>query len=197
MAVKTKLQIQVSDYKKFPDDELVYRYVNLHDNTAINYLYERYGHLVFGVCLKYLKDTEAAKDTTQQIFIKMLDDLNRFHINNFKPWLFKVTKNTCLMQLRSSLPVVNNKIEIGDDMDFEQETHQKIEQEEKLNNLETALSQLCDEQRICIELFYLQKLTYAEIVQRTDYTLLQVKSFIQNGKRNLKIKMEAFQGMGQ
>ena len=195
--MKTKLQIQVSDYKKFPDDELVYRYVNLHDNTAINYLYERYGHLVFGVCFKYLKDADAAKDTTQQIFIKMLDDLNRFHINNFKPWLFKVAKNTCLMQLRSKQPEVDNKIEISDDMEFEQEMHQKIEQEEKLNNLENALKQINEEQRACIELFYLQKLTYAEIVQKTGYTLLQVKSFIQNGKRNLKIKMEAFQGMGQ
>ncbi len=195
--MRTKLQIQVSDYKKFPDDELVYRYVNLHDNTAINYLYERYGHLVFGVCLKCLKDVDAAKDMTQQIFIKMLDDLNRFHINNFKPWLFKVAKNTCLMHLRSSQPATNNKIDISDDMEFEQEKHQKIEQEEKLNNLEVALTQLSEEQRTCIELFYLQKLTYSEIVQKTSYTLLQVKSFIQNGKRNLKIKMEALQGMGQ
>ena len=195
--MKAKLQIQVSDYKKLPDDELVYRYVNLHDNTAINYIYERYGHLVFGVCLKYLKNSDAAKDMTQQIFIKLLEDLNRFHINNFKPWLFKVTKNTCLMHLRSSLPVTNNQVDLGDDMEFEQEMHQKVEQEEKLNNLEAALKQLNEEQRICIELFYLQKLTYAEIVQKTDYTLLQVKSFIQNGKRNLKIKIEALQGMGQ
>jgi len=195
--VKSKLQVQVSDYKKFPDDELVYRYVNLHDNTAINYIYERYGHLVFGVCMKYLKDTEAAKDMTQQIFIKMLDDLNRFHINNFKPWLFKVAKNTCLMQLRSSQPATNNKIDVPEDMEFERETHQKIEQEERLNNLEAALAQLSEEQRICIELFYLKKLTYAEIVQQTEYTLLQVKSYIQNGKRNLKIKMESLQGLGQ
>jgi len=195
--VTTKLQVQVSDYKKFPDDELVYRYVNLHDNTAINYIYERYGHLVFGVCLKYLKNADAAKDTTQQIFIKMLDDLNRFHINNFKPWLLKVTRNTCLMQLRSKNNGANNTVELGPDMEFEQDMHQKIEQEEKLNNLQTALAQLNEDQKTCIELFYLHKLTYAEIVQKTEYTLMQVKSHIQNGKRNLKIKIETLQGMGQ
>lgn len=158
-------------------------------------LYERYSHLVLGVCIKYLKDTEAAKDATQQIFIKLLEDLKRFNIEKFKPWLFQVARNFCLMQLRSSIPVVKNEFITNSDMEFEDGWHHKVEQEEMLVKLEDAIKELNKEQRICIEKFYLEKMTYAEISQNTGYDLLQVKSCIQNGKRNLRIRIEAKGGV--
>lgn len=180
-----------ADYRKLSDEELIHRYVHKHEPVAINCLYERYGHLVYGVCVKYLKDAEAAKDATQQIFIKLLDDLKRFEVTHFKSWLYQVSKNHCFMQLRKNIPVVNNEFATTADVEFEDDWHHKIEQEELLDKLESAMTTLNQEQRTCIELFYLQKMTYAEISAKTGYNMLQVKSAIQNGRRNLKIKLEA------
>lgn len=188
--MKAHSKVVTGDYKKLPDEELIFRYVHRQEQAAVNCLFERYGHLVFGICVKYLKNSETAKDATQQIFIKLLDDLRRFEVTHFKSWLYQVTKNFCFMQLRKPLPVVNNEVVTGD-MEFEDEWHQKIEQEQLYGQLEVAMEQLNEEQRNCIELFYLQRMTYAEIAVKCGYTALQVKSAIQNGKRNLKIKLEA------
>jgi RNA polymerase sigma-70 factor, ECF subfamily len=190
-----KPPIPISEYRKLSDEELIYRYVHRQDPVAINYLYERYGHLVFGVCCKYLRNTEAAKDATQQIFIKLIDDIAKYTIDKFKPWLYKVAKNYCLMQLRQSVPVVNNSFDTGGDMEFEEDLHQKVEEEQVLNRLESAVEELNEDQRVCIRLFYLEKMTYAEISEKKGYTVMQVKSHIQNGKRNLKIKLELTGGV--
>jgi RNA polymerase sigma-70 factor (ECF subfamily) len=163
--------------------------VHRHEAQAMNCLYERYAHLVLGVCFKYLRDGEAAKDATQQIFIKLLDDLKRFEIVHFKGWLMQVTRNYCLMQLRRSVPVVHNTISLPDNMEFEDDTHPLPEREVLLTRLETALASLNEEQRTCISLFYLQKMTYSMIAEHSGYTMMEVKSHIQNGRRNLKIKL--------
>lgn len=179
------------DYRKISDEELVSRYSERGEHQAFAALFERYSHLVYGVCLKYLKDTEGAKDAMQQIFIKLLEDLKKFEISYFKAWLYKVARNHCLMQLRKdeqTAPVEN----IADnDMEFEDEWHQKIQEEHFLNELEAAIQELSKEQRICIRYFYLQKMSYAEVARQANYDLNTVKSAIQNGKRNLKIRLAA------
>lgn len=180
-----------ADYKKLSDEELVFRYAHRNEQAAINCLFERYGHLVFGVCVKYLKSSEAAKDATQQVFIKLLEDLKRFEVQHFKSWLYQVSKNHCLMLLRKPILVVNNEFVTNGDMELEEELHHKIEEEQLYTSLEMAITELSTEQKKCIELFYLEKLTYAEIAAKTGYSILQVKSAIQNGRRNLKIKLEA------
>ncbi len=179
------------DYKKLADEELVFRYAQRGEQAAFTTLFERYGHLVYGICLKYLKDPEAAKDAMQQIFIKLLEDLRRFKVEAFKPWLYQVSKNYCFMQLRKPVHEVNTDAEHGENMEFEDEWHHKIEQEQLLDNLEVCVEELNEEQRTCIKLFYLQKMSYVEITNQTGYSMMQVKSAIQNGKRNLKIKLEA------
>jgi RNA polymerase sigma factor (sigma-70 family) len=189
-----KLQVSSADYRKLSDQELVHRYVSRKDHVTINVLFERYGHLVLGVCIKYLKNNEAAKDATQQIFIKLLEDLHRFQIENFKSWLLQVTRNHCLMQLRKGVKLVNKDWEQGEDIESDEGWQQKIEDEKLYEQLELAIAQLNKEQRTCIELFYLKKMTYGEIASATKYTATQVKSYIQNGKRNLKIKLEALTG---
>ena len=179
----------LSDYRKLSDEEVIHRYVHRNEHSAFNCLYERYAHLVLGICFKYLSSADEAKDATQQIFIKLLEDLKRFKIENFKPWILQVSRNHCLMILRKSIPITNNTIELGEDMEFEDDTHPVAEQEQLIRILETALTELNEEQRICVELFYLQKKNYAAIALQTGYTMMQVKSHIQNGKRNLKNKL--------
>lgn len=180
----------ITDHRKLPDEELVYRYAHRGEQIAVNSLFERYGHLVYGICLKYLKEPEAAKDATQQIFIKLLDDLQRFDIECFKLWLYKAVKNYCFMQLRKSIKVVKNEIIVDDNVEFEDGWHQKIEQEELLTALENAVGGLSKEQKLCIEMFYLQQMTYSQIATKKGLSIKQVKSMIQNGRRNLKIKLE-------
>ncbi|MEO6831772.1 MAG: sigma-70 family RNA polymerase sigma factor [Chitinophagaceae bacterium] len=187
--MKPKAPIPLSDYRKLSDEEVVYRYARRDEAQAMNCLYERYAHLVLGVCFTFLKDAEASKDATQQIFIKLLEDLKRFEIESFKPWLMRVTRNYCLMQLRQNIPVANNTISLPENMEFEEEEHHAIDAELLLNDLETALASLNDAQRNCVSLFYLKKLTYATVAQQTGFSLLEVKSHIQNGRRNLKLKL--------
>ncbi len=179
----------LSDYRKLSDEDVIHRYVHRKEHSAFNCIYERYAHLVLGVCFKYLRSADEAKDATQQIFIKLLDDLTRFRIEKFKPWLLQVTRNHCLMILRKSLPVTNNTIDLGEDMEFEEKLHPVAEREQLLQHLEAAVEELSEEQRLCIEAFYLKKQNYAAIAEQTGYTLMHVKSHIQNGKRNLKNKL--------
>jgi RNA polymerase sigma-70 factor (ECF subfamily) len=187
--VKPKPPLPLSEYRKLSDEEVIHRYVHRHDGQAMNCLYERYAHLVLGVCFKYLKEGEAAQDATQQIFIKLLEDLKRFEITRFKSWLMQVARNHCLMQLRHDLPVTNNTIALPEYMEFEEESHHMPEREVLLNELEAAVAELNDAQKTCITLFYLQKMTYASISEQTGFSITDVKSHIQNGRRNLKLKL--------
>ena len=151
-------------------------------------LYERYSHLVFGVCLKYLRNRDESRDAVINIFEKLLLDLKNHRIDNFKSWIHSVARNHCLMILRKSdRPGTEKNID-----DFQQETDSNLTQEvqlkeEQLQQLENAISFLNQEQKTCIELFYLQEKCYREVAEETGFTLNQVKRFIQNGKRNLKI----------
>lgn len=155
-------------------------------------LFKRYAQFVFLISMKYLKDEEKAKDTTQQIFEKLLTEIPKHEIRNFKSWLHSVTKNTCLMSLRSA-PEKKLSINYSEEfMDLEDDLHQEDKQEKEVEfeKLEKAILSLNKEQRICIELFYLKEKTYDEIALETGYSIKHVKSYLQNGKRNLKIRME-------
>lgn len=187
--MKPKPPAPLSDYRKLSDEEVIRRYVQRHEPHAIHCLYDRYSHLVLGVCIKYLSNVEAAKDATQQIFIQLLEDLIKYRVEHFKPWLMQVVRNYCLMQLRRNTIVTDNSISLSDELDWEAAAPPDMEREQLIQQLEAAVATLSKDQRICIELFYLQRLTYALVSARTGYTIGEVKSHIQNGKRNLKIKL--------
>jgi RNA polymerase sigma factor (sigma-70 family) len=186
-----------SKYTVLSDLELVNEYKKTSDNTSVGVLFERYTHLVFGVCMKYLKDEEESRDAVMQIFEKLLADLKRHEIAQFKGWLHSVAKNYCLMHLRSRQSTLKKEVEMQKDVkgvmenDYEQHLNTNNVKEEQLTKLEDGIKQLNEEQKICIELFYLQNKCYQEVTDITGYSLNQVKSFIQNGKRNLKIFLTA------
>ncbi|MBI5219510.1 MAG: sigma-70 family RNA polymerase sigma factor [Bacteroidia bacterium] len=181
-------------YKKrlgnYSDQQLISWYKESGDKKYIGEIFERYSPLVYGVCLKYLQNTPESKDTVLLIFENLIEELKVYEINNFKTWLYSVTKNRCLMILRKNQKTMEREKkynaefpEIANDDDF-------IIREEQLCLLESALTGLKDEQRVCIELFYLKGMSYHEISGNTGYSFEQVKSYIQNGKRNLKIILE-------
>ncbi|HRH02424.1 MAG TPA: sigma-70 family RNA polymerase sigma factor [Bacteroidia bacterium] len=175
------------------DTELVLRYAQSNDVECFGILFTRYSSFVYAVCLKYLKDRDESKDASMQIFEKLTSDLKKHTITNFKSWLHTVTKNYCLMQLRKNKGIIEISSDqihfIQPSMDFNQSLHQveENEKEELLTRLEQAITKLNQEQKACIELFYIKEMSYQEISNITGYDLKSVKSFIQNGKRNLKI----------
>lgn len=177
-------------YDHINDTELLENYYADHHQQWIGILLERYTLLLFGVCMKYLKDEHEAQDSVQQIFLKVLTEVSRYRIDYFKSWLYMVAKNHCLMRLRST----NGKIlkEITDDVvpAVESDRTELLENEKTYDLLEEAMEELSTEQRQCVTLFYLQKRSYNEISEQTGYSAMQVKSYIQNGKRNLKITLE-------
>jgi RNA polymerase sigma-70 factor (ECF subfamily) len=185
------------------DLDLVAQYRETHDVEVIGVLYQRYLHLVYGVCLKYLKDRQLSQDAVVQIFEKLMVDLPNKQINNFKPWLYVVTKNHCLMELRRMKSGARQDKDFQENallfMESEPEMHPLDAQqgEELTDALYDCINRLKQEQRDCIERFYLKEKCYQEISEELDIDLNKVKSYIQNGKRNLKICLESKQQIGQ
>lgn len=183
--------------KSFCDTELLIAYKKSNDNNYIGELFERYTHLIFGVCMKYLKNEEDSKDAVMQIFENLIEDLKVQEISNFKSWIYSVSKNHCLMILRKGKTAGKArenlfekiKAEVMESVDVIHQ-HNKVELNDKIPKLKKGIELLNTEQRKCIELLYLHDKSYNEVSQITGYSLKQVKSYIQNGKRNLKIYLE-------
>jgi RNA polymerase sigma-70 factor (ECF subfamily) len=177
--------------------ELLARYREHGDVQDLGRLYEPYFHLVYGVCLRYLREEDDAKDAVMQIFEKLVVDLRRHEVQNLGSWLHTTARNYCLMELRrrkSAPDTVEFGLPgaagvesegalhlVGDDDDFPTEEH--------LQQLEAAMARLPPEQQRCLDLFYRQQQSYQEIAAATGYDLKQVKSYLQNGKRNLKLSL--------
>jgi RNA polymerase sigma factor (sigma-70 family) len=180
------------NYNTLTDEELVERYRNSHETVYIGELYQRYTHLVFGVCMKYFKNEMTAEDASMQIFEKLISELKKHHITAFKPWLHTVVKNHCMMLFRKESTEEKRKAllkqDTGNVVENPEENHllEAAEKEFILQHLKEGIDELKEEQRICIELFYLKESSYSEISLITGYNLNEVKSYIQNGKRNLK-----------
>lgn len=183
------------DFAKLSDEELVERYRNSHETVYIGELYQRYTHLVFGVCLKYMKDEARAEDATMQIFENLISDLKKHHITAFRAWLHTVVRNHCMMEFRKDSSQQKHqtalRYELGGVMENTESTHlyadeDGLDKEFITEHLQEYIDELKEEHRICIELFYLKGCSYTEVSTITGYTMNEVKSYIQNGKRNLK-----------
>ncbi len=174
------------------DKELVDLYKQSDDLTVLGELYQRYMELVYGVCLKYFKDAEAAKDGVMQIFEELVSKLKKHEVDNFRGWLHQLAKNHCLMQLRTprNLKIVEFKTDL---MQYEENVHLNgvLEKEENFKKLEYCIETLSNEQKESIRLFYLEEKCYNEIVEITGQEWSKVRSLIQNGRRNLKLCMES------
>ena len=172
--------------------EWLEEYYETGDLEVLGRLYEPYMYLIFGLCLKYLKDTAKSEDAVMQIFESLINKLRVHKVDNFKSWLYTVARNHCLMQLRSE----GRSKEVSFDESFvenDQPVHLDVsqdEKEEKLRRMEECIEQLNEEQKICIRLFFLEEKCYKDITEITSFSLGQVKSYIQNGKRNLKNCMD-------
>ena len=173
------------------DDELVHLYKASGDLKILSELYQRYMELVYGICLKYLKEPDNAKDEVMSIFEELVIKLQKHEVTNFKSWLYQLSKNHCLMILRSDKKFSKAAVDISL-MQNEEMVHLngELEKEEHFKQLHYCLGQLVTEQKQVLELFYLEEKCYNEIVAITKIEWNKVRSFIQNGRRNLKICMD-------
>lgn len=184
--------MKADPHANITDQELLERFYKDHNNEWLGILLHRYTLLLLGVCMKYLKNEEEAKDSVQQIFLKVIQELHKYRVEYFKSWLYMVAKNHCLMKLRErqgkiTVEVTDKTGGAGDDNTDLQALYQN---DLTLDLMNESLKELNHEQRQCVTLFYLEKKSYQEVSDTTGYTMLQVKSYIQNGKRNLKILIE-------
>jgi RNA polymerase sigma-70 factor (ECF subfamily) len=178
------------------DEALLEAYRTLGDPEYLAELYRRHMHLALGVCMKYLKDIAAAQDAVADVFEKLAKDLREREVEQFKPWLYTVAKNHCLQLLRKEQVQLGRTREYTQFLDAVMESeeephlHKEDEKEILLQKLETSIAALGEDQKLCIVLFYLEGKSYKEIIDQTGLTDMQVKSHIQNGKRNLKNLIE-------
>ena len=178
--------MQTNSYQHISDQELLDRFRQDGNSQWLGIVLQRYTLLLLGVCMKYLKNEEAAKDAVQQVFLKSIAELQKYEVAYVKSWLYTIARNHCLMQLRNK----NKMVPVAEDHAIapDQDLMEAIKEKELvLQEMEQCLEGLNEPQKTCVILFYLQKKSYQEIVDQTGFNLLQVKSYIQNGKRNLKI----------
>ena len=178
-------------YENISDNDLLDSYYKSDDQQWIGILLDRYTMLLLGVCMKYLKNEEEAKDAVQQIFLKVLTEVSKYKIDYFKSWLYMVAKNHCLMKLRGQqgkyIKELNEEALIEH---YETDKTELLANEKTYSLLEQSIEELSEEQKQCVTLFYLKKKSYQQITETTGFSLMQVKSYIQNGKRNLRMLLE-------
>nr|WP_294905963.1 sigma-70 family RNA polymerase sigma factor [uncultured Lacibacter sp.] len=183
--------IKGKDDTALSDTELVELYRGNGDLAVLSLLYQRYMDLVYGICIKYLKDAETAKDAVINIYEELIPKLKQHEVANFKSWLYTLSRNHCLMQLRKekghqTVEMTESFMQSGEMM----HPDAVQEKEDQLNSMEKCLEQLPEEQKTCVTLFYLQGKCYNEITEETGIEWNKVRSYIQNGRRNLKLCMD-------
>ncbi|WP_240627903.1 RNA polymerase sigma factor [Terrimonas sp.] len=178
-------------FKDSTDTELLEKYKQTNNMQVLSALYQRHMELVYGVCLKYFKEQERSKDAVMSIFEELVQKLQVHEVSNFKSWLHTLTKNYCLMQLRTPKNLKTTEFN-PDYMQSVETVHLNgmLEKEEQFSKLGKCLDTLSPQQKETIELFYLKQKCYEEIVEITGHDWNKVRSYIQNGRRNLKICMD-------
>jgi RNA polymerase sigma-70 factor (ECF subfamily) len=181
---------------KLTDEELIKKYRFSHDNTYLGELFLRYTPYIFGVAIKNLKNQKEAEDLTLTIFNKISSDLKRIDVSNFSKLLYQLVKDLCDIEVKKKTATgEESKMILIDELTKESEDNMYINTDKpKLsldsNNLRLAIDTLNESQKICIDLFYIQNKSYQEVADITGYSLNQVKTNIQNGKRLLKTYIE-------
>ncbi len=174
------------------EKQLLQYYKETGSLDVLGKLYAPYMSLLYGVCYKYLQDAEQSQDAVMQIFDELINKLRVYEVDNFKSWVYVYARNFCLMQLRKNKQIT--KVDIEENL-YESEKMLNDDDEKKwgeqdFEKLESCIAGLNQEQELCIRMFYLEQKCYKDIAEQTGHDIAKVKSYIQNGRRNLKICME-------
>lgn len=181
-------------YKDFPDEELIARYQNSEDDAFFEELFTRYQDKVLPICFKLLRDKEECQDACMEIFEKARKGLRKENVDRFNSWLYILIKNHCYDQIRKRKRRLTTSSYAEEELEeilWKKGPDERLNgdgyRQEKLREVEAVLSRLDEAQRVCVDAFYCQGKSYKEIAEETGYTSNQVKSYLQNGIRNLRI----------
>ena len=171
------------------------------DKEALGTLFLRYMELVYGVCLKYLAQAESAQDAVMDIYEHINRKLPEHDVENFGAWLYMVSKNHCLQLLRKknnllTVSLDDPGMQNGRELHLEDDGFDLDMSEDVMDQLHLCLEQLPEKQKICIQMFYFEKRSYADICEATQLSMDNVRSNIQNGRRNLKKCIQTKQQLG-
>ena len=179
------------------DNSLIHQYQEQQEHRYFNELYQRYAHLVFGSCLKQVKNRDEAKDLTMIIFEKLVERLPTEQVDNFKTWIYYFTRNECISHLRKQEATTKReeewkKMRKSEEIFMENETLLRPYTDNSISNidgaaLQHAIQQLSKAQQQCIRRFFFEQQSYKQIATATRWSLKEVKSHLQNGKRKLRL----------
>lgn len=189
---KTQGLFRRKNISKLNDEELLAEYKKSGNSYYFGELFNRYTPLLYGVCLKYLRDPDKSQNAVMQLFEDLIPKISDYEITVFRSWIYSVVKNHCLQILRkeSKEIVVDFSVDILETDNILSILAGEEADEEKIEALHHCLEKLPEQQKNCIIHFFMDEMSYADIAESTDYSLKQIKSYIQNGKRNLKICIE-------
>ncbi|MFK7932659.1 MAG: RNA polymerase sigma factor [Saprospiraceae bacterium] len=184
--------------EQLSDEELIHRFQRDGHRIYVSMLYRRYEHLVYGNALKYFTDHNDRKDVVGEVFEKVMRKLPDTAVKSFPNWLFIMTRNICISRLRKHSPEYSSsdnweEVEKKSDNFMENAAVARLMNEQNSNQqlelLREAVAELNEEQRKCVQLFFLEEKSYREITEITAFSIKKVKSMLQNGKRNLRIQL--------
>lgn len=173
------------------DDALLARYVAGGDTRYLGMLYERYMPMVYGVCLKILRDPGKAEDAVMAIYEELTRKAKEHQVESFRGWLYVLARNHCLMEWRKNQRRPTD-LHAPEDMTRYDAVEAAFEVELPAGPtpLEKCLGELPEQQRRSVELFYFGEKSYKEIAGLLPEEIGKVRSFIQNGRRNLRLCLE-------
>ena len=187
------------------DEDLAAGFRESGNPDLLGALYARYLELVYGVCLQYLRDGGRAEDAAMDIYEQLHVKLREHAVDHFRPWLYRLARNHCLMILRRSAShLTRDSVSVPTyagadlaDMQIGDLLHQDgddgdaaLARERDLDALEACREELSAEQATCIRRFYLEGASYQTIAEERGLPVGRVRSHLQNGRRNLKKCLE-------
>ena len=170
------------------DSDLLARFQGEEDKEALASLFNRYLELTYGLAIRYLKTEVRAEDAVMAIYIELQEKLPQHQIHNFKNWLHTFVRNHCLMQLRREKREVTENFDphIVQSAENWHPLDEEIPGQDREITLRACLGQLNEQQIACVQLFYYQGHSYLAIAELRQESVGQVRSNIQNGRRNLR-----------
>ncbi len=177
---------------QWTDEELLARYKAGGDARYLGFLYERYMPMVYGVCMKILNDPGKSEDAVMNIYEELVRKTREHQIESFRGWLYVLARNHCLMEWRKNhrRPTHYHAPENMEHFDAVEAAFEVELPVADNKPLEKCLGELPQHQRRSVEMFYFEEKTYKEIAEITAEEVGKVRSYIQNGRRNLKICLE-------
>lgn len=186
-------RLNISSDSAVSDELLLERFVRSGDTAALGTLYGRYMPMVYGVCLKWLQDSGKAEDAVMSIYEELVRKLPQQQVESFRGWLFVVARNYCLMELRKQQRRPTDLYAPEDMQRYDDGGTESPDAElppDHSKPLEKCMGELPDAQRKSVQWFYYEDKSYKDIADLMQEEVGKVRSFIQNGRRNLKICLE-------